>query len=107
MRTVELLTTRRGLAVIVGPTEVAQRVSPVWRRCCTNTCWFVRGGQQIPVQWSVPSVTLQDAERAESLLDVRGALDARPEGAEAVCEFRATTMPEDQRVRLRWVRTDR
>ena len=94
----------QGVAAIVGPAEVQQQRLQRLMTLLHEHVLVRARGQQPLVQWQAEQVTLTDGEHAESLLNVFGALDACPEGAEAFCEFRATTMPEDQCVRLRWVR---
>ena len=99
-----VVATSQGVAVKVGPTEVQQRSLPRLMALLHEHLLVRARGEQPLAWWNAKQVTLTDGEHAESLLDVSGDLGAKSDGAELICRFRATTMPEGQFVSLRWVR---
>lgn len=101
---VTILSLPRGLALVVGPTEVQQSGLPRLAALLHEHVLVRAGSEQPAVQWHAEAATLRNGQLAESLLDVNGKLESRVEGAELVCFFRATTMPKGQSVQVRWVR---
>ena len=104
VRSAEIIKTKRGWAVLLGQPQISSRGLGRLAAILHEHVLLRADGQDVPVQLVASSIELQSQDKSESVLDVRCAVESRPEGAELCVEFRAATMPADQRVRMRFVR---
>ncbi|MHB9064630.1 MAG: hypothetical protein ACYC4B_12640 [Pirellulaceae bacterium] len=104
IRSAEMIKTKRGWAVRLSQPQVSAPYITRLASLLHEHVLLRADGQDAPVQLAATSVELSSPDHCETVLDLRSAVQATREGSELLVEFRSTTMPADQRVRLRIVR---